>query len=156
NTLTDVVYVGLTVTGNPIVAHSANNDTIGGVNVGAGAVLTINGGSSLTGKGALPQVTVNGTINLGDASSYGQMDLVAVSPTTSTKLTGVGTLVFGSNLSNQLTFGGGLGTHTIDTNVLIRGQHGFIGADSAGIVLTNSGTIQADVSDGANSGITVR
>ena len=39
------------------------------VNVGAGAVLTLNTNAQFTAQGASPQVTVNGAMNIGDPTS---------------------------------------------------------------------------------------
>src|SRR5262245_33000046 len=144
------------INGSVTVTDSNNVSTIGTLTVGSGATLNVNSTSEIFAQGITsPQVTVHGTINLVDSTSFGTLDLKPAPAANNAKLTGAGSIVFGANASNQLSFGSS-GTNIIVSGILIHGRHGAITTDSAGVVITNNGTIQADVSDGAASGITVR
>ena len=127
------------------------------------STLTAGAGSGGTPASSLT-VTDNGTIELGLGSGSGTSNsgLLDLHASSTNLLTGSGTIIMSAGISNQVSFGAGSASNsnTIASGILIQGQHGVITEDSAGAILTNNGTINANVSDGTdtagNSGIQVR
>jgi len=137
------------------------------VNIGAGASaafhptfgildgITVNGNWKLTDGNGLTVsrgLTLNGTLNLGDDSSFGALYFFG-----NQTLGGTGSVVFGgyhngSSYSGLYAYSTGE-TLTIDNGVTVRGKLGIVGTNypTQGVSLSNvinHGTIQADVAGG--------
>src|SRR5262249_36417186 len=144
------------VSGGTVNVGSVFNGTVGHLNASSGGTVNLTGGSLnvsgyAAGNTSVPsQAAVDGTVNV-NGGTWGLGGPGGV------LLTGGGTLNLSGNRTNFATFNG---PSTIATGITIRGQHGYVGANSAGTSVTNKGTIQADTSDVINSrnngGITVR
>ena len=135
--------------GSFTVVHATGSDTIGTLSVGTGDTLQITGGSSIvSASGFTPQITDDGTIDLGDASTAGTLQLNA----SSTSVSGSGAIVLGASTSN--TFGqlGGQ-TLSIGSGVTVSGQSGTVGNSSG--TLNNAGSIQANVSAAGSNQLTL-
>ncbi len=91
-------------------------------------------------------LTLNGTATLGDTNGYGYLQFVETQT-----LGGNGAVVFGSNNGNNtLGVGDSGATLTVDENIIVQGQTGYIGYNpnrggNSDVGLINNGTIQADV-----------
>ncbi len=111
-------------------AYSARVSVTGGLTLANGAILKIGD-------------------NVGD---YGYVSFNGGNQT----LSGSGSVLFGDSVANTLWTGQSSGTNlTIGPNILIHGQNGYIGLNTAYLggftdgTFTNQGTISADVSGGA-------
>ncbi len=143
--------LGLPTTGQDVdihsgvVNHSSGFDTLNTITVDSGATLAVTGGSSITVIAAAgPQITDNGSINLGDATTGGNLHIIAANAEVGTGL--AGSIVLGANAGNTLTQGTGQ-TLKIDSGVVVSGKSGTVGLASN--TLNNQGNIAATVSGGA-------
>jgi hypothetical protein len=131
------------INGPVTVTHAAGSDTIHTLSVGPGATLQITGNSSLaTSAPTGPQVTDDGTIDLGDTSSAGSLFVNAASAS----VAGAGSVVFGASAANQFGQQVGGQSLTLGAGITLHGQNGSVGLASA--TFDNQGTIQSDVSGG--------
>jgi hypothetical protein len=145
-----------TITGGTIAVASGvlftqnGNFTFDGVTVaGGGAVLETNG--TFTSLFVRNGLTVNGTIDIGDAAGtfYAFMR-----PTMTETIGGSGTIVFGGNTSNTIQTSGNGETVTFGPSLTIRGKSGTITGDNTTGFISNfvlQGTLQPDVAGGTIS-----
>ena len=150
------------VTGTGTVAITGTVDG-GTVDVGAGTNLilagstlnnvTLSGNYQLTGNSLIyiqDNFTLDGTLTLGNSSSYG---VLYFESGTNQTLGGSGTVLFsGTNPDDSLALSSG--TLTIGSGITVQGQNGYVGYSPAiggspsSITVINQGTIQADTSGG--------
>ena len=120
------------------VTHSIGSDSFAAITVDSGATLDITGGSTLTAATAAGvDITDNGTINIGDASTAGNL----VIGSTTGEIAGTGVIAFGTSVDNMLSVAGS--TLQIDANITIQGQNGQINGSGAVI---NDSVIDANTS----------
>ncbi len=164
--------LGLPTTGQDVeiqsgaVTHSSGSDTLNTITVDSGAALSVTGGSAITALNTItvnssatltitggsaitaeastgPQVIDSGTINIGDATTYGILHINAASG----ELAGNGSVVLGASTSNALVQYYASQTFQIDAGITVSGQSGEIGFGSTD-TLNNLGTIDANVNGG--------
>jgi len=98
-------------------------------------------------------LTLDGTLTLGDGSSYG---VLYFESETSQTLGGSGTVVF-SGTSSDDSLAPYIGTLTIGAGITVQGLNGYvgyspeIGGSPGNVTVVNQGTIQADVSGGTST-----
>ena len=114
--------------------------------------MTLSGNYQLTGNSFIyiqNNLTLDGTLTLGDGSSYG---VLYFESETSQTLGGSGTVVFsGTSSGDSLT--AYIETLTIGAGITVQGQNGYVGYDpnfggSPDVSVVNQGTIAADTSGG--------
>ena len=131
--------LGTSGTGKLVATNNGNNFLNGVTLDGLLDIASSTGIERITAGG----MTLNGTINIGNNS--------ILAPQGNQTIGGTGSIVFAdANASNRLNVEAG--NLVIGSSVTVRGQTGFIGAQSfvgGAATLTNNGTIQADVAGGA-------
>ncbi|MGH7140342.1 MAG: hypothetical protein ACREHD_31790, partial [Pirellulales bacterium] len=114
----------VSITGSVTVTSSSSTG-IDGLTVGAGANLIIdNSGIQVANTGG---VTDNGTIDIGDSSTYGALQFSGTQT-----LSGSGSVVFGSGEDNVLDLTTDSSTLTVGPNIIIRGAQGGVGTNVHG------------------------
>src|SRR5439155_23547620 len=138
----------LATTGGGVLLATTNGGTLAN-GVTLNGILDLSAASG-TGVSVTGGLTLGGTVLIGSASgNYGVLSFDGGNQT----LSGNGTVVFGSSVTNTLRVGTANTTLTIGANILIHGKTGGIGFNpNAGgpsnVAFINQGTIQADVAGG--------
>ncbi|MEP6780705.1 MAG: choice-of-anchor D domain-containing protein, partial [Gemmatimonadaceae bacterium] len=132
----------LTTSGNGVVTFTNNaSNFLSGV--------AVNGKIDMTAATGAVRV-VNGLTMSGGTISLDKNSVVAFQGTQS--LSGTGSILFGSDVSNALALDNSNAQLTIGSGIFVHGQNGSIGAQrfigSNGTVIVNNGTISADVNTG--------
>ena len=123
---------------------TAQGGTLNGVTLSSPINLTTNNGATVTVTGGL---TVNAALPLGDPSNAARFASITFGGGNQT-LGGTGSLVFGASSSNQIADANNGVTLTIGSGLTVRGQSGELHLPGSTATLSNSGTIQSDVSGG--------
>ena len=146
---TGTVAITGTIDGGTVDAGTGTNLVLAGSTLNN---VTLSGNYQLTGNSFIyiqNNLTLDGTLTLGDGSSYG---VLYFESETSQTLGGSGTVVFsGTSSGDSLT--AYIETLTIGAGITVQGQNGYVGYDpnfggSPDVSVVNQGTIAADTSGG--------